>query len=90
MNMVSEVKEIIEKGETSRSKHNEMPRDELTFLNNLIKKYSEVSYRIEEELATVRLKKNIDYNRFDKLSKMLKDKGYVYDGRLYKWVKSLL
>jgi len=82
MNMVSE---IIEKGETNRSK----PKDKLTFLNNLIKEYPEVSYRIEEELATVRLKKNIDPNKFNKLSKMLRDRGYAYDEKLYKWVKSL-
>jgi len=63
--------------------------DELSFLNNLIIEYPEVSYRIEDGLATIRLKKNIDPNRFNKLSKMLRDKGYVYDNRLYKWIKSL-
>jgi len=90
MNMVSKVKEAIEKGEANKSKPNEIPKDDLSFLNNLIKEYPEVSYRIEDGLATVRLNKNIDPNRFDKLSKMLMDKGYVYDKKLYKWVKSLL
>jgi len=86
MNMVSDVKEIIEKGEYIGK---EEAKDELTFLNNLIKEYPEVSYRIEDGLATIRLKKNIDHNRFNKLSKMLRDRGYVYDEKLYKWVKSL-
>jgi len=85
MNMVSDVKEIIEKGETSRSK----PKDDLLFLNNLIKEYPEASYRIEDGLATVRLKKSIDPNRFNKLNKMLRNKGYAYDEKLYKWIKSL-
>jgi len=89
MNMVSEVKEDIEKEEASKIKYNEMPKDELLFLNNLIKEYPEVSYRIEDGLATVRLNKNIDPNKFDKLSKMLRNKGYVYDKKLYKWFKSL-
>jgi len=61
----------------------ELDEDELTFLNNLIKEYPEVSYRIEDGLAVVRLK-NINYNKFNKLSKMLKNMGYVYDDRLYK------
>jgi len=87
MNMVSEMKEFMGKGEYIER---EEPKDELTFLNNLIKEYPEVSYRIEDGLATIRLKKNIDPNRFNKLSKMLKDRGYVYDEKLYKWFKSLL
>jgi len=32
MNVVSEVKEYIEKGEASKSKPNEMPEDEISFL----------------------------------------------------------
>lgn len=64
--------------------------DELLFLNSLIKEYPEIHYRVENGLATIKLRKNIEPNRFNELNKMLRDNGYVYNEKMFKWIKSLL
>ncbi len=62
--------------------------NELNFLNSLLKEYDEVHYKIEDGVITVYLDKNLELKKLRELSKRLRNRGYAYDHRIYKWVKS--
>ena len=63
--------------------------DELDFLNSLLKEYDMVHYKIEDGVITVYLERNLELKRFRELSKTLRNRGYAYDHRIYRWVKSI-
>ena len=63
--------------------------DELTFLTNLKREYRELHYSIEDGFIKVWLDRNIEIDRFNKLNRKLLDRGYIYDKKTYKWMKTV-
>ncbi|HEW93912.1 MAG TPA: hypothetical protein ENF47_04325 [Thermoprotei archaeon] len=63
--------------------------DELRFLNKLRRKYEELHYEVKDRLITLYLERNIDRNRFRELNKKLLDRGYIYNKKVFKWIKTL-
>ncbi len=63
--------------------------NELSFLNNLLRKYNELHYRIEDGIIIIYLNNNLEPRKFKELNKKLKNKGYTYDHKTYKWIKSI-
>jgi hypothetical protein len=64
--------------------------DEISFLNRLLREYDGLHYTIEDGLAVVKLKSSIEPKKFRELNERLRDRGYVFDDKAYKWIKSLL
>ena len=93
LNKIDELTEVVD--ETNRSlkmiqgnSKNAGDYDELRFLDRLLKEYDEVHYKIEDGIVIVYLKSDLESKRFKELSKRLRDRGYAYDHRAYRWVKS--
>ena len=63
--------------------------DKLNFLNSLLKEYDMVHYKVEDGIITVYLDRNLEPKKFRELNKRLRNRGYAYDHRTYKWVKSI-
>jgi len=63
--------------------------DELSFLNNLVKEYSELHYHVEDGVITVYLERNIEFKRFRELDNKLRSRGYAYNKRVHKWIKTV-
>jgi len=63
--------------------------DELKFLNKLRREYEELHYEVKDGLIAVYLEKNIDRSRFKELNSKLLQRGYVYDKKMFKWLKTV-
>jgi len=63
--------------------------DDLTVLNQLTKKCSKLHYKIEDGIIDIWLESGVDNKTFREIDKTLRRKGYVYDRKTYKWVKTL-
>ncbi len=69
------------------SKNNEN-YDELSFLNSLLNEYDMVHYRVEDGIITVYLERNLEPKKFRELNRKLRNRGYAYDRKIYRWIKS--
>jgi len=63
--------------------------DDLTILSQLIKKCGKLHYKIEDGIVNVWLESGVDNKTFREIDETLRKKGYVYDRKMYRWMKTL-
>jgi|GEM_PF-5887431 len=87
--IISILQEISSKLDSLSRSNVDEDSDELRFLNSLRREYEELHYEVKDGLITLYLERNIDRNRFRELNKKLLDRGYVYNKKMFKWIKTL-
>jgi len=63
--------------------------DDLTVLNQLTKKCSKLHYKIEDGIINAWLESGVDNKTFREIDEILRCRGYVYDRKTYRWMKTL-